>query len=188
MFKHLRICAIGPILFGIGLSNIAVAAECTTIKGKIFNSLVVDGTLGTAHVNYDGSKFKCGLHGRSRDKEPGDDTLNFYHDMVCDDDVGGDAFGRPIHSKLVWKTTGHFLDDNGEPWGGIDGIPGTDTIPPCLIFNTPSSDFEETSTPVAGTGGGEFAGVTADAGITITGTFYCGTEAIDMTFSGTLCQ
>jgi hypothetical protein len=170
------------MLFGLGMAGTA-SATCADIKGKIFNNTVGPGsTLGTVHAVYGGAKFKCGLRGdgKAPDTE-GDEVLNFTHTMVCDDDVSTNEDGGPVHSQLVWDTTGYFLDQWGDPWP----LP----YPPCALPDGPdSSDFVEFSYPVQGSG--RFAAVQSGS-IEVNGTIYCGDPqlpwAIDMKFSGELC-
>lgn len=168
MLKKYEMAAVGAILLGLGLTGFASAeGNCVPIKGKIFNNALGGSTLGTAHVNFDNKKFKCGLQGVGKNFDENDPNdigpLNFDHTMVCDDDEGDTD---PIHSQLLWDTSGYptaVLQDCGH---GLT-----------------SFSFLEESRPVTGTG--RFAGVTGGQ-ITVEGTLFC-SLAIDMTFSGELC-
>jgi len=153
--------------FGLVAPTLAIA-ECITVSGKIFNNAQADlTTLGTAHFVFGKQKFKCGIRGVPKlSDDSGDGQLNYDHTIVCDDDAGT---LDPIHSQLLWDTTGDPTADHGSC-----GIPGLRSF-----------SFLETSEPVLGTGTGKFAGVTSGY-ITVEGTLYC-TLAIDMNFAGQLC-
>ena len=167
MKSYQRITIISALLCGLGLvTSVSADESCTNVSGKIFNNAIATGnTLGTVHFKFGSEKFKCGLLGVK--KEGGDQgQILFDHTIVCDDDVG--SSGAPVHSQLVLNTAGTKTGEYETCW-----------------FGTPSFSFDETSTPIYGTG--RFAGVDPNTSwINVQGNFYC-TLAIDMDFEGKLC-
>lgn len=139
------------------------------ISGKIFNNALGPAdTLGTLVANLDGTKLKCGLHGKAYFNA--DSTFGgFTHTLVCDDSVPAENRVDTIHTQAVSLT--RF---DGAPNFASCGIPGVD-----LQYGS----FREISEPQSGrgilspTGGGRLA---------IEGTINCA-GAVDMKYTGHVC-
>jgi hypothetical protein len=140
-------------------------AACIPVKGKIVNNLdmpVAFHTMGVASVAFGSDvKLKCALLGQPvPPPNPQDPTsVAFVHTISCDDAIA--TLQGPIHSKLQFNTVG--------------------------TVNPATGSFTETSTPIPGTGTGQFLNVNNQGSLIIQGQIYPGTGAIDMTFSGQAC-
>ncbi|ADE13449.1 conserved hypothetical protein [Nitrosococcus halophilus Nc 4] len=173
MDRKYGLAPLGAVLLSLGLAAPGSATgDCipVPVKGKIFNNALGPGsTLGTVHIIFGTEKFKCGIRGDGKYRDPEDPhyegPLNFDHTIVCDDDTGDDF---PVHSQLLWDTSGEATIELEDCPNGLQ-----------------SYSFWEKSWPVPGTGTGRFQGVTGGS-ITIEGTLFCNL-AIDMEFSGELC-
>ena len=142
------------------------------VKGKIFNNAVTPGmTLGTAHLKFaNGKSLKCGILGNG--SIGADGTLNFVHQLVCDDSlsVTNPYTGRPeiVHSQLTLNASG-----TGAFYACVPNVPQAGSY----------GSFDEISVPISGRG--MFQGVTAGRIVT-EGTINC-QFAIDMEFQGEVC-
>lgn len=144
--------------------------KLTRVKGKIFNNAIRPGTtLGMARIKIDGKKMRCGIMGQGAIGSDG--SINFVHTLVCNDKVIFPQTGDIIHSQITLNTTG-FANFQACPNG----------FPPGSAVGT----FEETSTPIPGTGRGVFTNVERGE-IHIHGTINC-LAAIDMKLSGSICM
>jgi hypothetical protein len=141
-------------------------AACFPVKGKIVNNLhtpVDFHTMGVASVVFGDVKpipLKCALLGQPvPPPNPEDPTsVAFVHTISCDDAIA--TLQGPIHSKLQFNTVG--------------------------TVNLATGSFTETSTPIPGTGTGQFLNVNNQGSLIITGQIYP-TGAIDMKVSGQAC-
>jgi hypothetical protein len=145
-----------------------------TMQGKIFNNAISPGTtLGTVALDLgNGSKLKCGIMGSGGIGADGT-TINFIHNLVCDDSVSVTTdTGRTetVHSQITLNTSGMSILQAC--------VPGT---PQAGAYGT----FTETSVPVPMSGRGIFQGVTGGSIIT-NGTINC-QFALDMKFQGQVC-
>jgi hypothetical protein len=145
-----------------------------TMEGKIFNNAISPGTtLGTVALNLgNGSKLKCGIMGSGGIGADGT-TINFIHNLVCDDSVSVTTdTGRTetVHSQITLNTSGMSVLQACMPGTPQAGAYGT---------------FTETSVPVPMSGRGIFQGVTGGSIIT-NGTINC-QFALDMKFQGQVC-
>jgi hypothetical protein len=147
-----------------GLFSGSSYAACVPVKGKIVNNLhtpVAFHTMGVASVAFGSDvKLKCALLGQPvPPPNPQDPTsVAFVHTISCDDAIA--TLQGPIHSKLQFNTVG--------------------------TVNPATGSFTETSTPIPGTGTGQFLNVNDQGSLIITGQIYP-TGAIDMQFSGQAC-
>ena len=149
-----------------GLFSGSAYAGCVPVKGKIVNNIFPAEagffTMGVAAVSLGGDvKLKCALLGQPvPPPNPQDPTsVAFVHTISCDDAIA--TLQGPIHSKLQFNTVG--------------------------TVNPVTGSFTETSTPIPGTGTGQFLNVNNQGSLIIQGQIYPGTGAIDMTFSGQAC-
>jgi len=165
-------------VFG-GQANAAPACPSNTspmtMQGKIFNNAISPGTtLGIVALNLgNGSSLKCGIMGSGGIGADGT-TINFIHNLVCDDSVSVTTdTGRTetVHSQITLNTSGMSVLQAC--------VPGT---PQAGAYGT----FTETSVPVPMSGRGIFQGVTGGSIIT-NGTINC-QFALDMKFQGQVCM
>jgi len=144
--------------------------ELTPVRGKIFNNAVQPGTtLGTARIRIGEDRMKCGVLGQGAVGNDG--SINFVHTLVCNDKVIFPLTGNIIHSQITLNTTG-FANFQACPEG----------FPPGSAVGT----FQETSTPMPGTGRGVFTNVERGE-IHIDGAINC-LASIDMKFTGAICM